>query len=49
MKKDKLEGKIEMIDYILEMYCDKDINPQIKQQLKNLKFGFQVKIEKLKK
>jgi hypothetical protein len=45
----KLEGKVEMIDIVLNSYCDRELTPAAKQHLKNVRFGLVVKIEKLKK
>ena len=44
----RLEAKIELIDYLLTAYCDREITTETKMHLKNLRFGFEVEIKKLK-
>lgn len=44
----KLEAKIELIDYLITAYCDREITSETKMHLKNLKFGYEQEINKLK-
>jgi hypothetical protein len=44
----QLEAKIELIDYLLTAYCDREITTETKMHLRNLKFGFEQEVKKLK-
>ena len=44
----QLEAKIELIDYLITAYCDREITSETKMHLKNLKFGYEQEINKLK-
>ena len=44
----ELEAKIELIDYLITAYCDREITSETKMHLKNLKFGYEQEINKLK-
>jgi hypothetical protein len=44
----QLEAKIELIDYLITAYCDREISSETKMHMKNLKFGFEQQVKKLK-
>jgi hypothetical protein len=44
----ELEAKIELIDYLITAYCDREITSETKMHLRNLKFGFEQQIKKFK-
>ena len=40
----KIEGKIEMIDYCLNIFCKSELSEGARMNLKNIQFGLKKKI-----
>lgn len=44
----KLEAKIEMIDYVLNHFCVRELGESQRTDLRNLKYSYQTKIDEIK-
>ena len=40
-----MEGRVEMIDYLLDMFCRQEITMPVRTHLKNLKYSLKIKLD----
>lgn len=41
----RMEGRVEMIDYLLDMFCRQEITMPVRMHLKNLKYSLKIKLD----
>lgn len=45
---ERLKGRVEMLDYILNMFCDREVTADVKLRLKVMKYSYQSDIDEFR-
>lgn len=42
---ERLKGRVEMIEYVLNMFCDREVVPEVKLRLRVMEYSYKADID----